>query len=934
MSLLGSKKTRKRRYRHRLVCESCKKEIDSDYKESHIKNIHNGDKVQFNIVLESNQSQLSSFFHQGQGTKPSKQTKLFVSKEHGKEIAQSITIVPETASPHSDVPIEENTPTPWPTTHVVGDTDSSPGSLKCGAQPSNIVNELSAKTKKVNLVSPSDNSNICNTKKEFASCTCSAKSHIEVQDVTKSTSAIDNSNVNDNSVPATPNSIPEIVQHGSHGPHQPILSEYNRRKFSNETSTRDFNEQWYKIYPWLSFDIQSRKCECFPCKEFMKDNSFLFDNWKRSDRLFKHTKSAVHKNAMTKWITAKINCKRQTSVLKQLADAHQRDIMHNRAYLRVIITSIFYIAQQNVALRGHKEKRDDIAGASDLNRGNLLELLHLRCNDIPWLGEKLQRQLKSHIQWTSPSIQNEILNILSDFIVKRIKDDVLSCRNFAVIMDETSDISRIEQVSICLRYVLAGETLETFIGFFCTSSTEGIVLLELLKNVITENGLKLEDIVGECFDGASNMSGIHKGVAARMKECCPRAVYVHCYAHVLNLALQDTMSEIEPLRNSLGTLQGLYNFLEASPKRHAVFSSVKVDGNFIKNLTLKSMSQTRWSCRWEAVKAIYEQIRKVIKALLILSEDKDTKTYRDTTALLNAVCDFQFVLGLILLKVILSNTNALSKYLQGKSIDVINAKRNADLVIKTLTNCRNENNFELLWKRTIVMSEEIKEEINGSRFIFKEAKAPRNRPSRRLQALIGESSDNVEKVTTPKNHHRINTFYRSLDSVIGEMKSRFSKNDQEILCALGDVVLSKTPSRNSFELVAEFYKVDQEILAVEKSMYENSVTEDSDPDTQPRTAVQVVKSMFECGLNDLLPVLYEVSTILASIPATSASAERSFSGLRRVKTYLRSNMGQERLNSAALINIERTYANKVVNNDIDDIINTFGRRHGRQSYFF
>ena len=929
MSLLGSKKTRKRRYRHRLVCESCKKEIDSDYKESHIKNIHNGDKVQFNIVLESNQSQLNSFFHQS--TKPSKQTKLFLSKEHDKEIAQSISIVPETASPYSDVHIEEDTPAQRPTTHVVGDTDSSPVSLN-STQPSNTVNELSAKTNyKVNVVSLSDNSNICNNKKEFESCTCSAKSPIKVQDVTKSMSAVDNSNVNDN-LPATPNIFPEVAQHAEHGPHQPILSEYNRTKFSNETSTRDFNAQWYKIYPWLSFDIQSRKCECFPCKEFMNDNSFSFNNWKRSDRLLKHTKSAVHKNAMTKWIAAKINYKRQTSVLKQLADAHQRDIVHNRAYLRVIITSIFYIAQQNVALRGHEEKRDNIAGASDVNRGNLLELLHLRCDDIPWLGERLERQLKSHVQWTSPSIQNEILNILSDFVVKRIKDDVLSSRNFAVIMDETSDISRIEQVSICLRYVLAGETLETFIGFFCTSSTEGIVLLELLKKVIAEHGLKLEHIVGECFDGASNMSGIHKGVAARMKECCPRAVYVHCYAHVLNLALQDTMSEIEPLRNALGTLQSLYNFLEASPKRHAVFSSVKVDGNFITNLTLKSMSETRWSCRWEAVKAIYEQIRKVIRALLILSDDKDTKTYRDSTALLNAVCDFQFVLGLILLKVILSNTNALSKYLQGKSIDVINAKRNADLVIKTLTNCRNENNFELLWKRTMVMSEEIKEEIKGSRFIFKEAKAPRNRPSRRLQSLIGESSDDVERVTTPKNHHRINTFYRSLDYVIGEMKSRFSKNDQEILCALGDVVLSKTPSRNSYEHVAEFYKVDQESLAAEKSMYENSITEDAD--SQTRTAVQVVKSMFECGLNDLLPVLYEASTILASIPATSASAERSFSGLRRVKTYLRSNMGQKRLNSAALINIERAYANKVVNNDIDEIINTFGRRHGRQSYFF
>ena len=51
--------------------------------------------------------------------------------------------------------------------------------------------------------------------------------------------------------------------------------------------------------------------------------------------------------------------------------------------------------------------------------------------------------------------------------------------------------------------------------------------------------------------------------------------------------------------------------------------------------------------------------------------------------------------------------------------------------------------------------------------------------------------------------------------------------------------------------------------------------------------------------------------ILAVIPATSCSAERSFSALRRLKTYLRSTMGQQRVSNIALISIERAYANSV-----------------------
>ena len=74
--------------------------------------------------------------------------------------------------------------------------------------------------------------------------------------------------------------------------------------------------------------------------------------------------------------------------------------------------------------------------------------------------------------------------------------------------------------------------------------------------------------------------------------------------------------------------------------------------------------------------------------------------------------------------------------------------------------------------------------------------------------------------------------------------------------------------------------------------------------------------------------------ILAVIPATSCSAERSFSGLRRLKAYLCSTMRQQRVSNIALINTEREYANSVINKDMDRIIDIFVRRNGRESYFF
>ncbi len=188
--------------------------------------------------------------------------------------------------------------------------------------------------------------------------------------------------------------------------------------------------------------------------------------------------------------------------------------------------------------------------------------------------------------------------------------------------------------------------------------------------------LDLANVVAECFDGASNMSGIHRGLATRMKQSSPLGIFIHCYGHRLNLALQSTLADVEALQNALGTIQTLNNFIEGSTKRQALLKNIQIEDYCdMISLTLKLMSSSRWWCCWMAVKTIYEQIYNLIKALLVLTTDKDQNTYRDSKALLNAVGDFHFVFGLLDLKIILSNTDALSKYLQGKDVDGATAKK-------------------------------------------------------------------------------------------------------------------------------------------------------------------------------------------------------------------------------------------------------------------
>lgn len=204
--------------------------------------------------------------------------------------------------------------------------------------------------------------------------------------------------------------------------------------------------------------------------------------------------------------------------------------------------------------------------------------------------------------------------------------------------------------------------------------------------------------------------------------------------------------------------------------------------------------------------------------------------------------------------------------------------------------------------------------------------------SRRVLSLAGEAAEEQLMPWTAIAHHRINTYFRSMDHVIAELESRFTGHDQDVLCALGEVVLGNQPTQQNFKIVADHYELDRDLLAVEQDMFRKFINDNDDIKSQ--SAADVLKCMHESGLNDFLPQSAIAVKVLSIIPATSCTAERSFSALRRLKTYLRSTMGQTRLNDLAMICIERVYANLVLNNDIDKIIDVFASRKGRMSSFF
>ncbi|KAJ8044923.1 Zinc finger MYM-type protein 1 [Holothuria leucospilota] len=501
--------------------------------------------------------------------------------------------------------------------------------------------------------------------------------------------------------------------------------------------------------------------------------------------------------------------KQKSSVLKKLQATHAEEVQVNRNYLKAIIETLVFCAQQNIPLRGNNEKQDLLCERSDVNRGNFLELLSLRCRDIPWLKSRFEKQSDIHRSWISPAIQNELLQIHLELLRKLQAVDFRDAVDLGLILDETSDLSRDEQVSVCIRWVHegSGETSETFLGFFKTAATDGKTLLNLTKDALLTVGVPLSNIIGQCMDGASNMSGKERGLSTRIKEVAPKAIYVHCYGHVLNLALQDTISTLEPLRNALGVFQSLYNLLEASSKRHAFFEKVEAqeEDEHAQKLTLKSLSVTRWSCRYDAEKAVINQLSSIMKALVTLSEERDVKTHSDSISLIHAMANFEFIFGLVLLRVILSNTHGLSQYLQSAKMDVAKASKSAEAVIKTLRKCRSDEAFDSLWSTSEIYSDQVRSALSETDYEFRDPRVPhQRRPSKRVQALLGQESDDNSSsvVTTAKDHYRRSCYFVCVDKVVAELEDRFQGNDHDVLYALGDLIYKKEPAATSFQKVS------------------------------------------------------------------------------------------------------------------------------------
>ena len=278
---------------------------------------------------------------------------------------------------------------------------------------------------------------------------------------------------------------------------------------------------------------------------------------------------------------------------------------------------------------------------------NFQGLLELRAEDDDefrkWIGKK--------ISYTSPAVQKEILQLMSNTILRAICKEInTESQEFGIVVDGTQDIQGVEQECVCVRYVTKSLSVEEkIIGLYQMTSTTVESLCTVLKDVLLKLGLPVINLRSQTYDRASNMSGRYKGCQAEVKKIQPLAMYVHCGAHVTHLITSKAVQVSQIARNALDAVQQLALLYKESGKfKHLYLDLHSPDTMLDSPSSLKPVCPTRWLTRTSAVTSVLKNYRSVIEALFSAAEEFGTNTSSRANGLKATFSSDHTLLGLLI----------------------------------------------------------------------------------------------------------------------------------------------------------------------------------------------------------------------------------------------------------------------------------------------
>ena len=393
-----------------------------------------------------------------------------------------------------------------------------------------------------------------------------------------------------------------------------------------------------------------------------------------------------------------------------------------------------------------------------------------------------------------------------------------------------------------------------------------------------------------------------------------KAVYTWCLSYKLNLCVVKSC-DITEVRNKIDKATEVAIFFNYSPQGHRSFEEqIEIyfkaneqdtvedkDEKRKRKKKLKMLCKTRWVERHDAYNIFTELCTPLVNTLTYIAEHSSEftgDTVKKASSFLDGITEFQFIA-----KHILSTTQVLSKSLQYRNAqDIVRGWNHVKITHKRVKEIRQDvdKHHSTSFSESTVMAEKVGEE----------PRIPR-KCARQIQR-------NNVPVTTPSEYYKRAISIPMLDHLESEINSRFTELQNTAtkgmsivpatLCVTTTAASVKELDKNIDRLVTNYMadlEDDRDLVKEEIHQWKIEWQDVAEKD-RPNIAASALKA---CDKRRF-PNVKRLLRILCTLPLTSAECKRTFSCMRRLKSYLRSTMNAERFNGLALL---ATYRSKDIN---------------------
>ncbi|XP_077447404.1 zinc finger MYM-type protein 1-like [Stigmatopora argus] len=329
-------------------------------------------------------------------------------------------------------------------------------------------------------------------------------------------------------------------------------------------------------------------------------------------------------------------------------ERHNEKVKKNREILKSLIDCVIFWGKHKLSFRGHDES------AASPNKGNYVELLSL----IAEKNTDLHYHLSTNkvFSGTSGRIQNDLITAIAEVMEEEIRS----------VVDETTDASNAAQLALVLRYVRGKGVKERFVRFEnVTGGKRADDIAGLIIQFLVENEC-LGKVVAQCYDGAAVMSSGLNGVQAQVRERAPLALFIHCYAHRLNLVLTQGASKLKECKIFFAHLNGFVAFFSRSPRRTQLLDEIC-------QRCLPRVAPTRWQYASRVVNTVFEKraaLKELFHHILEHHDEYDEESVRCADGFKARLDDFEFCFLLHTFDGIFEHSDVLFSILQNHKLDV------------------------------------------------------------------------------------------------------------------------------------------------------------------------------------------------------------------------------------------------------------------------